>query len=103
MSFAGVLLVSWFFLGAKYRAGHFAGAAICVAAIILLIVTDEEYSNSSRPRNVILGDALVLFGASLYAVSNVLQEKLLGSMLRLLLEADRFLQLMFHGPGLLSS
>ena len=74
----GVLLLSWLFLGAKYRAGHFAGAAICVAAIVLLIVTDEEYTSSARPNNVILGDALVLFGASLYAVSNVLQEKLLG-------------------------
>lgn len=65
-------------LGAKYKAGHILGAAICVAAIVLLIVTDEEFSRSSGPSTAAFGDALVLFGASLYAVSNVLQEKLLG-------------------------
>ena len=82
-SVSGVLFLSWLFLGVRYSTGHFLGAAICVAAIALLIVTDEEYSSGSGAHNVILGDSLVLFGASLYAVSNVLQENLLGATLDL--------------------
>ena len=74
----GVLFLSWLLLGAKFRLGHLVGAAICIAAIVLLIVTDKEYSDGGRAKNVILGDALVLLGASLYAVSNIAQEKLLG-------------------------
>lgn len=78
MVLAGVLFLSWLFLGVRYRLAHFVGAAICVAAIAFLIFTDKEFSGSGGPNRVVSGDALVLLGASLYAVSNVLQEILLG-------------------------
>jgi hypothetical protein len=86
-----VLLLSAALLAAAYRRGHYAGAGICVAGLALLVATDRGsggdggdnggsgggsgYSGSSNP---LLGDGLVLLGATLYAVCNVLQEWLLG-------------------------
>ena len=86
-----VLLLSTALLAAAYRRGHYAGAGICVAGLALLVATDRGsgggdsgeggegggsgYSGSSNP---LLGDGLVLLGATLYAVCNVLQEWLLG-------------------------
>ena len=81
------VLLSAALLGATYRRGHYAGAAICVAGLALLVLTDRGSGGSGGAGGgggggisgaVLLGDSLVLLGASLYAVSNVLQEWLLG-------------------------
>lgn len=94
------VLFSIFLLGSRYRPGHFIGAGICVLGLSFLIIT--EYTSNSgggsgTNRNTItsggeaspsssnivwaplLGDVCVLLGASLYALCNVLTEKLLGS------------------------
>lgn len=45
--------------------------------LVLLVASDHHDPQARAPRPL-LGDALVLLGASLYAVSNVSQEKLLA-------------------------
>lgn len=65
-------------LGARYRAQHYAGAAICVAGLLVLLLGDREGGTSGTSAGAVLGDCLVLLGASLYAAANVAQERLLG-------------------------
>ena len=79
------LVLSAALLGASYRRGHYAGAAVCVAGLLLLVATDRSSSGSSGDgdsgsgtSNPLLGDGLVVLGATLYALCNVLQEWLLG-------------------------
>lgn len=64
---------------AKYRRGHYIGAALSVAALFLLIATDARFQNAdSAPlHRPILGDFLVLFGSFIYSCSNVMQEHML--------------------------
>ena len=53
------------------------GVVICVFGLVLLVLADyllAESSPQTDPMRVLLGDALVLVGASLYATSNVSQE-----------------------------
>ena len=75
---AGVLLLSWLFLDAHFKLGHWIGAAICLAGLALLVTTDRAFSSDSKAERPLLGDALVLMGATLYSFCNVAQEKLLG-------------------------
>lgn len=79
------LVLSAALLGASYRRGHYAGAAVCVAGLLLLVATDRSSSggsgdgeSASGTSNPLLGDGLVVLGATLYALCNVLQEWLLG-------------------------
>lgn len=75
-----VVALSTALLGAAYRRGHYAGAGLCIAGLLVLVGTDgsgggEGGGGASSP---LLGDGLVLLGATLYALCNVLQEWLLG-------------------------
>ncbi|KAL4443860.1 hypothetical protein ABPG75_011597 [Micractinium tetrahymenae] len=74
-----VVALSTALLGAAYRRAHYAGAGICIAGLMVLVTTDrgggEAGAGASNP---LLGDGLVLLGASLYALCNVLQEWLLA-------------------------
>ena len=45
---------------------------------MILVVTDQGDTTNAKPANPLLGDALVLLAAVLYAANNVAQEKLLG-------------------------
>jgi solute carrier family 35 protein F1/2 len=75
-----VMALSWVVLRARYRPGHFGGAAACVAGLTVLVLGDSAGTGggSSAGSAPLLGDALVLAGALLYAVCNVSQELLLG-------------------------
>lgn len=71
---------------AAYRRGHYGGAALCVLGLAILLAgdragtvgADSAGSGDSSSGNYLLGDLLVVLGASLYAACNVLQEHLLG-------------------------
>lgn len=77
---SGVLVLSQIILGAKYKTCHWIGAIVCMAGLAILIVSDKsEESNSQSPRPI-LGDSLALLAACLYAITHVLQEKLLGKL-----------------------
>ncbi len=73
---ASVMRRSWLFLQARYRALHCFGAALCLASVALLVLTDTSVPRSDRAKPL-AGDCLVLLGALLYAGCNVTQEKLL--------------------------
>lgn len=73
-----MLLLTKLLLGARYRRLHYGGAAVCIAGLALLVLADGAGSQSSGYPHALLGDVLVLLGASLYAVGNVAQEFLLG-------------------------
>eukprot|EP01025_Chloroclados_australasicus_P025474 TRINITY_DN25456_c0_g2_i1.p1 TRINITY_DN25456_c0_g2~~TRINITY_DN25456_c0_g2_i1.p1 ORF type:complete len:452 (+),score=30.48 TRINITY_DN25456_c0_g2_i1:90-1358(+) len=72
-----VMILSYFVLQARYRLGHVVGGCLCVAGLALLIVMDHhEEAASSNP---LLGDMLVIAGATVYGICNVTQERLLRS------------------------
>ncbi|ONK57908.1 uncharacterized protein A4U43_C09F5510 [Asparagus officinalis] len=66
-----VILLTWIFLKTKYRMKKFAGAAICVAGLVLVVFSDVHASDRAGGSSPIKGDTLVIFGAMLYAVANV--------------------------------
>ena len=67
-------------LGTRYRAGHIAGAALCVLGLAVLVISDGSLKpkHSDDHPYAAWGDALVLSGAGLYSLCNVMQEGLLG-------------------------
>jgi solute carrier family 35 protein F1/2 len=82
------MLLSHTFLRASYSRNHFFGVAFCAAGIALLVYGDLHQSAQDKtgnskceggddePKSALLGDVMVLFGAMLYASSNVGQEAL---------------------------
>eukprot|EP00898_Chlorokybus_atmophyticus_P001319 jgi/Chlat1/2188/Chrsp17S02750 len=74
-----VLALTTFSLGARYSRRHYAGVALCLGGIFGLVITDVTGGSVPGGPRPMLGDALCLMGAVLYAISNVWQEKLLGS------------------------
>ncbi|KAG2429532.1 hypothetical protein HXX76_010767 [Chlamydomonas incerta] len=62
-------------LAARYLPGHYGGALLCIGGLAVLVATDG--GSATGGPNPVLGDALVLMGSVLYAVSNVAQERLL--------------------------
>ncbi|EFJ40282.1 hypothetical protein VOLCADRAFT_99968 [Volvox carteri f. nagariensis] len=70
-----VMALSVLLLRAHFTRGHYGGALLCIAGLAVLVMTDGS-STTGGPQPL-LGDALVLMGAVLYACSNVAQERLL--------------------------
>ena len=69
-------------LGARYRPGHIGGASLCVLGLVILVVSDGTGAKQGDLHpHAALGDGLVLFGAALYSLCNVMQERLLGMLL----------------------
>lgn len=61
----------------RYHRGHYIGAAICIGGLTVLVASDS--SSSTGGSAPVWGDALVVVGATMYAVSNVAQECVLGN------------------------
>ncbi|KAF5921122.1 hypothetical protein HPG69_018522 [Diceros bicornis minor] len=78
-----LMALSWFILYARYRVIHFVAVAVCLLGVGTMVGADilagrEDNSGS----NVLIGDILVLLGASLYAVSNVCEEYIVKKLSR---------------------
>jgi solute carrier family 35 protein F1/2 len=72
-----VMLLSHFFLGAQYTRRHLGGVVVCLCGMACIVYSDYSSSNGCEEcSDPIYGDILCLVGTSLYAVSNVMQEKL---------------------------
>ncbi|CAM9614326.1 unnamed protein product, partial [Ectocarpus fasciculatus] len=73
-----VMLLSYVFLSAKYTCTHLVGVLICLAGMACIIVSDSLSGGGGCEdcSNPFYGDMLCLVGTSLYAISNVVQEKL---------------------------
>ena len=68
------MILSFFFLRARYKIINFMGVALSMVGILSLVLADVQGSRSGHGSNPLLGDLLCLAGALLYAVSNVAQE-----------------------------
>ncbi|GMP78331.1 hypothetical protein CsSME_00034284 [Camellia sinensis var. sinensis] len=73
-SIPSVILLTWFFLKTKYRYRKFAGVAICVAGLVVIIFSDVHAKDRSGGSSPLKGDMLVIAGSTLYAISNVSEE-----------------------------
>lgn len=74
-----VMVISHYFLGHRYMWKHYLGAFVCVLGIIVLVIADwVESGVAAGAKNALLGDVLVLVGATLYAVSNTGQEHMVS-------------------------
>ncbi|XP_042482970.1 solute carrier family 35 member F2-like isoform X2 [Macadamia integrifolia] len=69
-----VIFLTWFFLKTKYRLKKFAGVAICVTGLVMVIFSDVHTQDRSAGSSPVKGDFLVIAGSVLYAVSNVSEE-----------------------------
>ncbi|KAH6559145.1 hypothetical protein KP509_1Z025700 [Ceratopteris richardii] len=69
-----VLILTWLFIKTKYSVGQLIGVFTCILGLGLVILSDVHSKDRSGGSNVILGDALVIIGATLYAFTNVSEE-----------------------------
>ncbi|XP_020576911.1 solute carrier family 35 member F1-like isoform X2 [Phalaenopsis equestris] len=69
-----VIFLTWMFLKTKYGYRKFAGVAICIAGLVLVVFSDVHSSDRAGGPNPVKGDLLVIAGSMLYAVSNVTEE-----------------------------
>eukprot|EP00601_Ochromonadales_sp_CCMP2298_P028044 CAMPEP_0173278852 /NCGR_PEP_ID=MMETSP1143-20121109/4840_1 /TAXON_ID=483371 /ORGANISM="non described non described, Strain CCMP2298" /LENGTH=426 /DNA_ID=CAMNT_0014216049 /DNA_START=98 /DNA_END=1379 /DNA_ORIENTATION=- len=70
------MVLSYVFLGCRYKFRHFAGTCTCLTGLACIVVNDSLNGPDEPGGNPILGDILCLSAAVLYACSNVLQEHL---------------------------
>ncbi|XP_071997801.1 solute carrier family 35 member F1 [Engystomops pustulosus] len=83
-----VILLSWFFLLVRYKVLHFIGAVACILGIGCMAGADvlmgrqqkEEYFPGDSK---LIGDVLVLGGATLYGISSVSQEYIVRNLSRI--------------------
>ncbi|KAM5245971.1 solute carrier family 35 member F2 [Ctenodactylus gundi] len=79
-----LMALSWFILRARYRVIHFIAVFVCLLGVGTMVGADilaGREDNSGT--NVLIGDILVLLGASLYAVSNVSEEYIVKKLSRM--------------------
>lgn len=67
------MLLSTYFLRAKYQLRHYIGICFCLSGLGCIIYIDLGKEDGMS--DAVIGDILCLFGAFLYACTNVLQER----------------------------
>ncbi|NXG49011.1 S35F2 protein, partial [Psilopogon haemacephalus] len=78
-----LMALSWFILRARYRLIHFLAVAICLLGVGTMVGADILAGRQdSEGSDVVIGDVLVLLGASLYAISNVSEEYIVKNLSR---------------------
>ncbi|KAI9595484.1 hypothetical protein BDF19DRAFT_442122 [Syncephalis fuscata] len=70
------MILSYFFLSRRYRWLQYAGVLLCLAGAGLLFKSDLEADHDYPAQDALRGDLYCILGATLYGVSNVLEEKL---------------------------
>lgn len=66
-----VMFLSWIVLKTRYKIVHFIGAGIALSGVACMISADVILGKSKQGLNPLLGDILVLAGATCYGMSNV--------------------------------
>ncbi|XP_077197701.1 solute carrier family 35 member F2 isoform X1 [Paroedura picta] len=78
-----LMALSWFFLRARYKLIHFLAVAVCLLGVGTMVGADILAGRQEgEGSNVVIGDILVLLGASLYAISNVSEEYIVKNLSR---------------------
>jgi solute carrier family 35 protein F1/2 len=70
------MLLSFILLKYRYRWLQYLGVALCLAGAGLLFKSDLEAGKEVPGSDMLRGDLFCLLGATLYGVTNVLEEKL---------------------------
>lgn len=109
------MVLSRLFLHAQYTSKHLMGVALCLGGLALTIISDlnKHTPNANYPQ-ALRGDILCIFGAALYAGSNVMQEDFVKnhnrvrvtlalSSINMLIPLVRFLWGIWQGRRLLES
>ncbi|KAK7819186.1 solute carrier family 35 member f1 [Quercus suber] len=73
-SIPSVMVLTWIFLKTKYRFRKIIGVIVCIAGLVLVVFSDVHAGDRAGGSNPRKGDAIVIAGATLYAVSNVSEE-----------------------------
>ncbi|NWW78518.1 S35F2 protein, partial [Climacteris rufus] len=78
-----LMTLSWFILRARYRLIHFLAVAVCLLGVGTMVGADIlSGRQEGEGSGVVIGDVLVLLGASLYAISNVGEEYIVKKLSR---------------------
>ncbi|KAG9493433.1 hypothetical protein GDO78_001377 [Eleutherodactylus coqui] len=83
-----VILLSWFFLLVRYKVLHFIGAVACILGIGCMAGADVLMGRQQKEDffpgdSKLIGDVLVLGGATLYGISSVCQEYIVRNLSRI--------------------
>ncbi|XP_073532025.1 solute carrier family 35 member F1 [Phyllobates terribilis] len=83
-----VILLSWFFLLVRYKILHFIGAVACILGIGCMAGADVLMGRQQKEEffpgdSKLIGDVLVLGGATLYGISSVCQEYIVRNLSRI--------------------
>ncbi|RKP22856.1 solute carrier family 35 member SLC35F1/F2/F6, partial [Syncephalis pseudoplumigaleata] len=70
------MILSYFMLRRRYRWLQYLGVLLCLAGAGLLFKSDMEADHDYAARDALRGDLYCILGATLYGISNVLEEKL---------------------------
>ncbi|XP_042510065.1 solute carrier family 35 member F2-like [Macadamia integrifolia] len=68
-----VMILTWIFIKTRYSLWQFLGAAVCVAGLGLVLLSDAGIAGGGGDKPL-LGDLLVIIGTLCYAMSNVGEE-----------------------------
>ncbi|XP_053312438.1 solute carrier family 35 member F2 isoform X2 [Spea bombifrons] len=78
-----LMALSWFILRSRYRLIHYIAVGVCLLGVGTMVGADVlSGRESGKASDMLIGDALVILGASLYAVSNVCEEYVVKNLTR---------------------
>lgn len=68
-------IFAFFLVKARYHWSQVLGALICITGLALIVVSDSQTDKNYPANNRVLGDILMLIGATGYGLSNSLEER----------------------------
>ncbi|KAM4796107.1 solute carrier family 35 member F2 [Rhinophrynus dorsalis] len=78
-----LMVLSWFILRSRYRLIHYIAVVVCLLGVGTMVGADVLAGREQgKASDMLIGDALVILGASLYAVSNVCEEYVVKNLTR---------------------
>jgi len=69
-----VVVLSFFFLKVRYHWTQCLGIIVCIAGMVLVVISDLLTDKNYSAVNMVKGDLFVILGATCYGISNTLEE-----------------------------
>ncbi|XP_040196184.1 solute carrier family 35 member F2-like isoform X2 [Rana temporaria] len=78
-----LMTLSWFILHSRYKLIHYIAVVVCLLGVGTMVGADfVSGRESNKATDMLIGDALVILAACLYAVSNVTEEYVVKNLTR---------------------